>query len=89
MPTPKAAKITKEFELHGDKRTDDYYWLNERENPEVIAYLKAENAYYDTLTAHTKDFQSALFEEMKARIRKMTKVFLTRKMVIITLQNLL
>lgn len=70
IPTPKVAKKAKEFELHGDKRTDDYYWLNERENPEVIAYLEAENTYYDTLTAHTKDFQTALFEEMKARIKK-------------------
>jgi len=70
IPTPKVAKKTKVFELHGDKRTDDYYWLNERENPEVISYLEAENAYYDTITAHTKQFQKDLFEEMKARIKE-------------------
>ncbi len=70
IKTPVVAKITKEFNNHGDKRTDDYYWLNERENPKVIAYLNAENAYYDTLTAHTKKFQKELFEEMKARIKK-------------------
>jgi len=70
IPTPKVAKKTKVFELHGDKRADDYYWLNDRENPEVIAYLEAENTYYDTLTAHTRQFQKSLFEEMKSRIKE-------------------
>src|SRR5690606_20056262 len=45
-------------------------WLNDRENPEVIAYLEQENAYYITLTAHTKDVQKSLFQEMKARIKE-------------------
>jgi oligopeptidase B len=70
ISVPSVAKKAKEFNNHGDKRIDDYYWLNERENPEVITYLEAENSYYDTLTAHTKDFQESLFEEMKARIKK-------------------
>jgi len=70
ISTPTLTKKSKEFNTHGDKRTDDYYWLNERENPEVIAYLEAENSYYDTLTAHTKNFQKSLFEEMKARIKE-------------------
>ena len=67
---PKAKQITKELSTHDDVRQDAFYWLNERENPEVIAYLDAENAYYDSNTAHTKDFQTALFEEMKSRIKK-------------------
>ncbi|SEH55232.1 oligopeptidase B [Paenimyroides aquimaris] len=58
------------LEKHGDIRTDNYYWLNQRENPEVIAYLEEENNYYNTLTAHTKDFQQDLFEEMKSRIKE-------------------
>lgn len=70
IKAPTLAKKAKEFNNHGDKRIDNYYWLNERENPDVIAYLNAENAYYDTLTAHTKAFQKELFEEMKARIKK-------------------
>ncbi|HIP47978.1 MAG TPA: S9 family peptidase [Lutibacter sp.] len=70
IKTPTLAKKAKVFNNHGDTRTDNYYWLNDRENPEVIAYLNAENTYYDTLTAHTKDFQKDLFEEMKARIKK-------------------
>lgn len=67
---PKAAKIEKKLEIHGDVRIDNYYWLNERENPEVLAYLKAENNYYDTITAHTKVFQQSLFEELKSRIKE-------------------
>ena len=48
MPTPIppiAKKIPKKMEAHGDVRVDDYYWMNQREDPEVIAYLNAENAY--------------------------------------------
>lgn len=69
MP-PVAAKKDTVLEKHGDKRTDPYFWLNNRENPEVINYLKAENEYYQKMTAHTKDFQKALFEEMKGRIKE-------------------
>ena len=67
---PIANKHPKELEKHGDVRIDDYYWLNERENPEVIAYLKAENDYYAKMTAHTKDFQEQLYQEMKGRIKE-------------------
>src|SRR5690606_25896092 len=67
---PIAKKVPKELVAHGDVRIDNYYWLNERDNPEVIAYLEAENAYYEACTAHTKDFQEQLFQEMKARIKE-------------------
>ncbi len=67
---PKAAQKPKELSIHGDTRIDKYYWLNERENPEVIDYLKAENAYLDTVLGHTKPFQEALFEEIKSRIKQ-------------------
>ena len=70
IKAPKAEKIPAKLENHGNVRTDNYYWMNQRENPKVIDYLTAENAYYDTLTAHTKKFQSSLFEEMKARIKQ-------------------
>lgn len=58
------------LEKHGDKRLDSYYWLNNRENPEVIKYLEAENSYYQKMTKHTKDFQKSLFEEIKSRIKE-------------------
>ena len=67
---PKAKIIPKELVAHGDVRIDDYYWLNERENPEVVAYLEEENAYYQASTAHAKAFQEQLFEEMKSRIKE-------------------
>ncbi|MBA5792287.1 S9 family peptidase [Flavobacterium sp. xlx-214] len=67
---PVAKIIPTELTKHNDIRTDNYYWLNERENKEVIAYLEEENKYYQELTAHTKDFQKNLFDEMKARIKE-------------------
>jgi oligopeptidase B len=67
---PHVEKIAKEFTLHGDKRIDEYYWLNQRDNPKVIDYLNAENAYVDTIMAGTKDLQAKLFSEMKGRIKE-------------------
>ncbi|MDE3743365.1 S9 family peptidase [Maribacter polysaccharolyticus] len=67
---PIAKKIKKELSIHNDVRIDEYYWMNDREDPEVIAHLKKENAYYEALTAHTMDFQNQLFEEMKGRIKE-------------------
>lgn len=67
---PKAKKIPKELIIHNDVRIDNYYWLNDKENKEVLAYLEAENNYYDAITAHTKDFQEELFQEMKGRIKE-------------------
>jgi oligopeptidase B len=54
----------------GDKRTDEYYWLNERENPAVTAYLEAENRYADSVLAPVKGLQEKLYEELKARIKE-------------------
>jgi len=70
VAAPTAKKNPKKLEKHGDVRIDDYYWMNDRENPEVIAHLQAENTYYNSLTAHTKEFQKSLFAEMKARIKE-------------------
>ncbi|SNR33232.1 S9 family peptidase [Lutibacter flavus] len=67
---PLAEKIEKKLEIHGDVRIDNYYWLNDKENPKVIDYLNDENSYYDAKTSHTKQFQEELFEEMKSRIKE-------------------
>ncbi|MBF2708504.1 S9 family peptidase [Flavobacterium soyangense] len=67
---PVAKIIPKTLDKFGHARTDNYFWLNDRENPEVIDYLKKENAYYKKMTAHTKVFQKELFEEMKSRIKE-------------------
>lgn len=67
---PVAEKKAKNLEIHGDVRVDNYYWLNDREDEEVIDYLERENDYYAKMTAHTKAFQEDLFEEMKGRIKE-------------------
>ena len=67
---PVANKIPKTLEKFGDVRVDNYFWLNDRENPAVIDYLKEENAFYQKSTAHTKKLQTNLFKEMKARIKE-------------------
>ena len=67
---PLAKQIPKNSTIHDDMRVDEFYWLNDRENPEVIDYLNKENDYYNAHTAHTKDFQVSLFEEMKSRIKE-------------------
>ena len=67
---PQAKIIPTELEKFDDIRIDNYFWLNDRENPEVIDYLNKENEYYQAMTAHTNDFQKELFEEMKSRIKE-------------------
>lgn len=70
-PTPPKALIIPELmEIHGHERTDNYFWMNQLEDPKVIDYLEQENAYYQACTAHTKDLQEELFQEMKARIKE-------------------
>ncbi|MBV6443226.1 MAG: S9 family peptidase [Haliscomenobacteraceae bacterium CHB4] len=54
----------------GDKRSDEYYWLNERDNPAVKAYLEAENRYTDSVLLPVKGLQEKLFAELKARIKE-------------------
>lgn len=67
---PQAKIIPTKLEQFEDIRIDNYFWLNDRENPEVIDYLNKENQYYQEMTAHTDDFQKELFEEMKSRIKE-------------------
>ncbi len=71
FPAPPVAKILSEsFNEFGVQRIDDYFWLKEKTNPEVIAYLEAENAYCDTVMKSTAALQEELFNEMKARIKE-------------------
>jgi oligopeptidase B len=67
---PKAKKIPHELSLHGDTRIDNYYWLRERENPEVIKYLEDENKYLDAQMDDTKEFQESLYNEIIGRIKQ-------------------
>ena len=75
IPLPVCEIKSKELTAHGDVRTDNYYWLNDyfKKGPDstkVVDYLKAENAYYDTMMSGTKVLQEKLYTEMKARIKE-------------------
>jgi oligopeptidase B len=67
---PEAEKIKKELTLHQHTRIDNYYWLNQRDNPKVIEYLKAENDYLKAVMKHTEALQEKLFNEIIGRIKK-------------------
>ena len=70
MKPPAAARIPKTTLLHGETLVDPYFWLREKENPEVRAYLEAENAYADEATAHLTSLGIALYDEMLSRIQE-------------------
>jgi oligopeptidase B len=68
-PLPPVARCEPvEQVLHGDRRVDDYAWLRQKENPEVIAYLQAENVYTDAVLKPTAGLQERLYQEMLGRI---------------------
>ncbi len=67
---PLARRDPIETVLHGDRRVDHYAWLRHKENPEVIAYLEAENAYTDATLQPTENFQESLYQEMLGRIQQ-------------------
>jgi oligopeptidase B len=70
-PTPPVApRVPKVDYVHGDEREDDYFWLRDKADPAVAAYLEAENAYADACLAPTADLQRALYDEMLARIEE-------------------
>ncbi len=67
---PMAKQIPKELTKHGDTRVDEYYWLRDRENQEVIDYLNAENDYTKQMLVHTEELQEKLFNEIVGRIKQ-------------------
>jgi oligopeptidase B len=68
---PPVAKIEPKVDLlFGQERMDNYYWLRERGNPEVIAYLEAENEYTEAKMKHTQKLQDKLYDELVSRIKE-------------------
>ena len=67
---PRAPRRPHIVSAHGDDREDPWFWLRERDDPEVLAYLEAENSYTDQETAPLAGLRTELFEEMKARIKE-------------------
>ncbi len=70
LQPPVAKKQSKLVEINGDKLTDDYFWMREKTNPEVISYLEAENAYTDAMTKGLNNFQDVLYKEILGRIKQ-------------------
>src|SRR5580693_1962354 len=66
---PIAKKIPHITTIHGERLVDNYYWLREKESPEVLAYLKAEDAYTDRFMKPTKPLQETLYQEMLGRVQ--------------------
>ncbi|HEX9163971.1 MAG TPA: S9 family peptidase [Thermoanaerobaculia bacterium] len=67
---PLAKKVPKSSTIHGDTRVDNYAWLREKSNPEVLSYLQAENAYADEVMAAFESLRTKLYDEMLARIQQ-------------------
>ena len=67
---PIAKKIEKKLSIHGDTRIDEYYWLNQRDDKNVINYLNAENTYRDEYMQDYKNLEEELFLEIKSRIKE-------------------
>ena len=63
---PLAPKVPTERIHHGDTFVDDYEWLREKENPDVVAHLKAENAYMEEVTADQEKLRREIFEDRKS-----------------------
>ncbi|MEV0757755.1 S9 family peptidase [Streptosporangium sp. NPDC050280] len=76
---PTAKKVPSERVHHGDTVVDDYAWLTVKDDPEVVAYLEAENAYTQEATAHLKPLRETLFQEIKARTLETDLSVPTRK----------
>ncbi len=70
MDAPVARVVPQSSVVHGLTRVDDYAWLRERTNPDVITYLQLENAYTEGMTEHTARLRDRLYEEMKGRIKE-------------------
>lgn len=70
IEAPKATKKPHQTILHGDTLIDNYFWLRDAKNPEVISFLNEENKYKDSIMAPTKPFQAILFNEIKNRIKE-------------------
>jgi oligopeptidase B len=67
---PSAEKKPVTFKEFGNTRVDNYFWLRDKKDPEVIKYLEAENVYAEEVMGHTKDLQNKLYDEMKGRIKE-------------------
>jgi oligopeptidase B len=67
---PRAPRRPTVLSEHGDERIDDWYWLRERENPDVLAYLEAENAYTDAVLARLRPLEDRIYDEIRSHVQE-------------------
>src|SRR5262249_41149930 len=67
---PVARKVPHEVKIHGDTLVDNYFWMREKNNPEVLAHLEAENAHTESATKHTKPLEATLYKEILGRVKQ-------------------
>ncbi len=70
LTPPLADRRPNTTQIHGDQRVDDYEWLRAKEEPEVVAYLEAENSYTEARTEHLAPLRGSVFDEIKARTQE-------------------
>ncbi|MFJ4267102.1 S9 family peptidase [Paenarthrobacter nicotinovorans] len=70
LEPPVAKRVPTRREHHGDVFVDHYEWLRDKESPEVVEHLKAENAYQEAVTAHQEPLREAIFQEIKGRTQE-------------------
>ena len=76
---PVIKKETKVFDEHGKKRSDDYYWLSNPSDSNVINHLKSENAYVESMLKHTEPMQKKLYDELVGRIEQKSASLPTKR----------
>src|SRR5262249_15134150 len=70
-PSPPRAKVIPHIStVHGDSRVDDYFWMRDKDDADVVAYLRAENAYTESVMKATEDLQQTLYREIVGRIKE-------------------
>ena len=85
---PKAKKIEKILSIHGDDRVDEYYWLNQRGDQDVINYLNEENNYRNEFMKDYKPLKMRFFKRLNQELKKMIVQYPIFIMVITTIQDM-
>jgi len=70
LPPPRASRRPCDLVAHGDRREDDWHWLRDRDDPEVLAYLQAENEYTEASLAGAQEFRQTLYQQIRSRIQE-------------------
>ena len=70
LTPPHAPRRPQVLSIHGDDRVDEWYWLRNREDPEVLAHLEAENAYAEAVLAPAAELRERIYDEIRSRVQE-------------------